>query len=537
MPPSGRGPRYLARFDTRRLPRLLTDTLVIGTGVAGLRAAIEASRSGKVVVVTKTTAAECNTHYAQGGIAAALSPHDTIDSHIADTLDAAQGIGDPQIVRMVVTRGIAAVREIIEWGARFDTKRGRLHFTREGGHSMPRILHAGGDATGQEIERALLEKAGMVPQIQLLEQTFVLDLLTHRGVCVGALIFDAHHGLRVLYAAATVLASGGASGVFRETTNPAVTTGDGMAVAYRAGAVLSDMEFVQFHPTTLYIAGASRSLISEAVRGEGALLRDKSGKRFMPEVHPMAELAPRDVVSRGIIRRMKLTGDTSAFLDLTHLPAERIRKRFPHLWELCRTYGIDITKDKVPVRPSAHYMIGGVRIGANAATSVKGLYACGEVSASGLHGANRLGSNSLLEGLVFGEIAGAQAGRWRRRRGPAVEVALASRRGGVRAPVAIDLVDLRNSLRSVMWRNVGVEREDYGLREALSQLDFWCGYFLGREFETTEGWGVQDMMTVARAIARAALARTESRGVHFRTDHPNRDDQAWSRHLRLTRED
>ncbi|MBI3269325.1 MAG: L-aspartate oxidase [Planctomycetes bacterium] len=537
LDPGPRVPRYLVRFSTRKLPRLLTDTLVIGSGVAGLRAAIEASRFGKVVVVTKTTAAECNTHYAQGGIAAALSPHDAIESHVADTLQAGQGICDRRIVRLVVARGIPSVREIIDWGARFDTRRGELHFTREGGHSMPRILHAGGDATGQELERALLEKVASVPQIQLLEKTFVVDLLTQNGACHGALLHDEAHGLRVLYAASTILASGGLGCVYRETTNPSVATGDGMACSLRAGATLQDMEFVQFHPTTLYVAGASRSLISEAVRGEGALLRDHGGKRFMPELHEQAELAPRDVVSRGIIRQMKLTGDTSAFLDLTHLPAERVRRRFPTLWELCATYGIDISKEPIPVRPSAHYMVGGVRINARAETRVAGLYACGEAASSGLHGANRLGSNSLLEGLVFGEIAGREAGRRLRAIGPAAETPIACDRPSLKPPPNTDLLDVKNSLRSLMWRSVGVEREDYGLREALSQIEFWYRYFLEREFERPEGWELGNLLTVANAITRAALARTETRGVHYRTDFPERDDARWTRHSRQTRKE
>jgi len=520
-------PRYLIRFNSRTVPVLSTDVVVIGSGIAGLRAAIEASRFGRVIVVTKTGITDCNTQYAQGGIAAAMQRGDSPRYHVQDTVQAGQGLCDLRTVNLVVREGITRVKEIRAWGARFDLKGSQPDFTREGGHSRARILHAGGDATGRELERVLVERALASSSIQVLDHTFTIDLLTTREGCVGILAFDGRNGTRAIYAQKTILASGGLGQLYRETTNPEVATGDGFALAQRAGATLRDMEFVQFHPTTLYVAGATRSLISEAVRGEGALLRDRNGLRFMPAHHPSAELAPRDVVSRAIIRQMKLTEDTNAYLDVRHISPAAIKKRFPTLWEQCREFRIDIVKDMIPVRPACHYMVGGVKTDLLGRTDVANLYACGEVASTGLHGANRLGSNSLLEGLVFGARVGLDAGKGIGRR-ETPQPPLRHEREMDRSRF-IDVEDVRNSLTSLMWRQVGVEREARGLEDALQKIDYWRSYVLTKEFFSMAAWELQDMLFTARAIAGCALRRRETRGVHFRLDYPDRVDPRWQK--------
>lgn len=527
--------RYLVPFSARRLPHLFAKVLVLGSGIAGLRAALAAAERVDVLVVTKSAAEESNTRYAQGGIAAPIPPGDSVEDHGRDTMEAGAGLCDPKVVRDVIGAAPDAVRELIAWGARFDTRRGKIDFAQEGGHGRPRVLHSGGDATGAEIERVLLDRARSHPRITLLERTFAIDLITRQGVVVGALTWDPVNGLRVISSGATVLATGGAGQLWRETTNPEIATGDGLALAFRAGATLADLEFMQFHPTTLYLAGATRALISEAVRGEGAVLRDRKGVRFMTDVHPQAELAPRDVVSRGIVRRMRETEDTNVYLDLTHLPAGQVRARFPGLASLCETFGLDIAKDPIPVRPAAHYMIGGVRVDARGRTTLRGLWACGEVAASGLHGANRLASNSLLEGLVCGRACGEAAAAAAARTKPGTldvenEVALDG-------PGPIDLADARMSLRSLMWREVGLERDGAGLADAVKRLEFWSTYIARRVFHTPAGWEIQDLLTLANLVTRSALAREESRGVHYRTDRPERDDQRWKRHVEVVRWD
>jgi L-aspartate oxidase len=343
--------------------------------------------------------------------------------------------------------------------------------------------------------------------------------------------------LQVIWAKATVLAAGGLGRLYRETTNPPIATGDGYAMAFRAGAVLQDMEFVQFHPTTLYIAGASRSLISEAVRGEGGRLVDKNGRHFMKDFHPKGELAPRDVVSRAIVEQMEKTDATNVFLDLSGIPARRIAQRFPLIARTCREFDIDIRKDLVPVRPSAHYMVGGVRVDTAAATNLQRLFACGEVTSSGLHGANRLGSNSLLEGLVYGKCAGENA----------AQLAHATR-GGTRAIAArirqdvpastktlLDVADVRNSLRAVMWRNAGIRRNGPRLAETLEIIDFWAKYVMDKEFDSPDGWTLQNKLSVGRLVVLSALKRTETRGVHYRTDFPRTDEKHWRRRVRMQR--
>ncbi len=525
--------RYLTSFDSDQLPKAAADVIVIGSGVAGLRAAVEAAKSASVIILTKDRASESNTDYAQGGIAAVLAPGDTPDDHVRDTLVAGAGLCDEEVVRYVVDKGPGLIREMIDWGTEFDREDGRLLFTQEGGHSKARIIHAHGDATGHEIERSLLAKARATDGITMIEHAYAVDVLTDDGRAVGVLAY-VDGRLQVFYAAAVVLASGGACHVYRETTNPDTATGDGIAMAYRAGATLSDLEFVQFHPTTLYIAGAARTLISETVRGEGAKLVDRFGVHFMPNYHPLGDLAPRDIVSRGIIRQMAATHDTSVYLDLRHLDKDRILKRFPKMAELVMLFDIDISTDVIPVRPSAHYFCGGVRTDRTGATGVDGLFACGEAACTGLHGANRLGSNSLLEGLVFGWTSGAAAARLAKAQAPRPRVVSNGGAEGKRT-ATINLEDMENSLRSLMWRQAGIERDARALSESEERIDFWSSYVMDREFDTPAGWQVQNMLSVAKLITFSARMRTESRGAHHRTDFPDCDDLNWDRHLIIKR--
>jgi L-aspartate oxidase len=534
--------RYLVGVDTHALPQVFTDCLVIGGGVGGLRAAVEAASAGDVLVVTKDAVRESNTFYAQGGIAAVLGPEDTFDSHIEDTLATGCGLCDREVVRRVVEEGPARVLELLDWGAKFDTvdtaDGKRLAFGREGGHSANRIIHAMGDSTGREIALTLHAKARGHPRVRLMENTFAVDLLTVDGECVGALVSPRADELLVIHARHTVLATGGCGQLWRETTNPRVATGDGHAMAYRAGAVMRDMEMVQFHPTTLYVAGATRALITEAVRGEGGRLVDRTGRRFMPDYHPQAELAPRDVVSRAIVKQMEKTGATHVFLDMTHLgPA--VRDRFPGITKLCEGFGLDITRDRIPVRPSAHYMIGGAAVDEAGRTGIRNLWACGEVTRSGLHGANRLASNSLLEGLVFGQAAGAAIAADLRDHGPNGDTDKARRirfSPPASARTELDVSDVRTSLRSLMTRNVGIERNEARLAETEEIIEFWCRYVLDKVFTTPEGWELQNMLTVARLVAHSARQRTETRGVHYRSDHPDRDDPRWLRPTEIHRD-
>ncbi len=527
--------RFLTNFEPRRVPHIFTDVLVVGGGVAGLRAAIEASSYGQVLVVTKDQLEESSTRYAQGGIAVALAAGDTVDAHVADTLRVGCGLCSPAAVRKVVGEGPSVVRELLEWGACFDQQDGQLLFGREGGHSANRIIHAQGDATGLELANVLTRKLGQQSCIRVFEDCFAIDLIGLDGRCAGLICYHRKYGHQLIWARQTILASGGAGRLYRETTNPQVATGDGLAMAYRAGAILQDMEMVQFHPTTLYVAGATRALVSEAVRGEGAYLVDHTGERFMPDYHPDAELAPRDVVSRAIFTQMAKTGTTHVNLDVRHLGAERFARRFPHISQLCCEFDIDVGRDLIPVRPSAHYMVGGVAPDLEARTNIENLLACGEVACTGLHGANRLASNSLLEGLVFGRSAGRTAGQ-ALSNGPAkLQPAEVSSNIAPSPRTALDLADVRNSLRSVIWRNVGIERVGDRLTETVEIIEFWGRYVLDKVFDEPSGWELQNMLTVGRLVAMAAATRRESRGVHYRIDAPNSDDSQWRCHISLER--
>lgn len=527
--------RYLTSFDVHRTPNLFVDVLVIGSGVAGLRAAIEASQFGSTLLITKGRIDHSSTAWAQGGIATVMSPTDSFDQHVQDTLDVGCGLCERPAVERIVREGPDRLRELIDWGGIFDRRGPELLLGLEGGHSAPRVIHALGDATGREIADTLSRVARSTENLRVFEDCFAIDLIDVDGVCRGATTFNRHFGHQVFWAHQTILATGGGGRLYRESTNPEVCTGDGHAMAYRAGLALRDMEMVQFHPTTLYVAGATRALISEAVRGEGAHLVDRQGRRFMPDYHPQAELAPRDVVSRAIIKEMARQDATCMYLDARHIQTDKFRKRFPSISRLCEEFDIDIATQPIPVRPAAHYMIGGVVVDAEGQTTMPGLWACGEVASSGVHGANRLASNSLLEGLVFGAVAGRHAGEQ------------AQTSAGQRVPVPIrhevrpsartmlDLPDVRNSLRSVMWRNVGIERCGPRLDETCEIIGFWGQYVMDKLFDELQGWEIQNMLTLARLVAVGARERTESRGTHYRTDFPNTDPGEQGRHLTLQR--
>jgi len=508
--------------------------IVIGGGIAGLRAAIALAPAGRVVVLTKADPAESNTGYAQGGIAAAVGEDDSPALHAADTIRAGDGLCDEAAVAVLTSEGPAYVRELREWGARFETDAsGRPALGREAAHSVRRVLHAG-DATGREIGRVLWERVRGLPSIECLDHALVMELVGHDGVVAGVKYLTPSGQREELRADATLLATGGAGQVFRETTNPIVATGDGIALAYDAGARVADLEFVQFHPTALNKAGAPRFLISEALRGDGARLINVHGEAFMPRYHPDADLAPRDVVARSIVRESARTGGP-VFLTLAHLDPAYVRRRFPTIHAMCATLGLDLARDPIPVGPAAHYMMGGVETDVWGRTSLAGLFAAGEVACTGVHGANRLASNSLLEGLVFGARAAramlqstgdrlAARDKWSVAGDHADDqAATASRQQPATShqPLASS-----HDVRDLMWRSVGLFRSRAGLEGAVARLDAADG---SRDMEP--GAPLPRLLTVARLIARAALRREESRGGHFREDFPQRDDVRWKRHL------
>jgi L-aspartate oxidase len=529
--------RYLVPFHPKRVPHHFTDVLIVGGGLAGLRAALAIDPRLNVLVVAKDNLLQSNSNYAQGGIAGVLDPEDRFENHVADTLTAGGDLCDREVVELVVREAPERIHELMNWGAKFDRESGELALGREGGHSHDRIVHALGDATGKEVMRAVIERARQLPNLETWQDTFTLDLLTHEGACRGALVWNPAHGKTLVWAKQTILATGGAGQIYRETTNPPVATGDGFALAYRAGAELRDMEFMQFHPTVLYIAGSSRSLITEAMRGAGAKLVDRAGQQFMHEYDPRGELAPRDIVSQAIVTQMERTRHPCVYLDLAHLDSTKVRERFPGIAAICADFGLDITRDWIPVRPGAHYMIGGVTIDTSGRTTLPGLWAAGEVTSSGLHGANRLASNSLLEGLVFGMHAGAGAQHEAERIVDDFHALPLENRPQPDSIEPLDLADIRNSLTSLMWRNAGVRRDGTGLGEAAEMIDLWCGYVLNRQFNTVAGWQLQNMLTVARLMISAALEREESRGVHLRVDFPKLDNEHWRRHITFVREE
>jgi L-aspartate oxidase len=529
-------PRFLDRlggFALRTTPLLRTDVLVIGGGIAGSSAALHAAAHGAdVLVLAKLPLEESNTAYAQGGIAAVQRADDSTALHVQDTLVVGAGLSDREVVTAVVEGAPAALAWLEHVGARFDRADEQLSLSREGGHSVHRVVHANGDATGAEIQRALGVELRRTPNVTVRTDAFVRDLVMHEGKCIGAIVLVDGMELAV-EAGAVVVATGGCGQIYRETTNPTGASGDGHALCFRAGARMADCEFVQFHPTTLYIAGAARFLISEVVRGAGAVLRDRDGHRFMVDEHPLAELAPRDVVSRAILRRMVALGDTHVYLDLSTVPGDP-HKLFPSISRICGGFDIDIAREPIPVRPGAHYFVGGALTGLDGGTNLPGLYAVGEAGAVGLHGANRLASNSLLEGAVVGRNAGIAAAA----HGHGPRLGLPRSVPDLpqsETPPRILQDDLLYSLKSLMWRQVGLLRDAAGLLDARARIGFWHHYLLRASFRDRRTCELANMLTVAAMVTEAALLRTESRGTHFRSDHSQRDDAGWCRRIFLER--
>lgn len=511
------------------------DFLVIGSGVAGLRAAIGLSRAGRVLILTKGSPAEGSSIYAQGGVAVA-SEEDDIALHRDDTLRAGKGLCREAAVQVLVEEGPARIQELIRWGACFDKAGEGYAFAREAAHSRDRIMRAGGDATGTEMVRALLDQARSLPQIAWRDHHFTVDLLKDgEGRCNGALVLDESSGaVKQVKARAVVLSTGGAGQIYARTTNPPVATGDGIAMAYRAGAIVEDMEFVQFHPTTLYLPATPQFLLSEAMRGEGGILRNIKGEAFMGRYHEMAEMAPRDIVSRAIWNEMVATSARHVYLDVTHLDPGFIRERFPTIYATCLRYDVDITEEMIPVCPSAHFMMGGVWTDTHGTTSIPGLFAAGEVACSGVHGANRLASNSLLEGLVFGARAAEAAAAYAGVADPSCDGAKV-RKAAADAESRSDqlaMEKLLNSLRRLMWAKVGIIRNRDGLLAGLAQLEKWEERLKGR-CQTRRGLEIQNMVTVGRLVATAALQREQSLGAHFRSDFPEEFSAGWDRHIQL----
>jgi L-aspartate oxidase len=517
------------------------DYAVVGSGIAGLRAAIELSAAGTVLVLAKSNLSDSATAWAQGGIAVALSDEDEIGLHEQDTINAGDGLCRPEAVALLVEEGPKYITQLIEWGTEFDRAGTKLAFTREAAHSRSRILHAHGDSTGREISRALLARAHTIPHLHLRAHAFTTDLIVEKDRVAGLRFIDETDGsLHEVRAGAVLLATGGLGQIYRETTNPEVATGDGMAIAYEAGAVLSDMEFVQFHPTALSIKGAPRFLLSEALRGEGGILRNVNLERFMKRYNEAQELAPRDIVARAIVSEMHRTNSAHVYLDMTNKSEEFLKKRFPRIYETCSSFGLDLASDMAPVCPAAHYMMGGVKTDLWGRTSLPALYAAGETAATGVHGANRLASNSLLEGLVFGARSGqammedAPAGK--RHPGalpgsPAPKPgnsSVAQKEPPKTAAKSSPMGAALTKIRDVMWREVGIMRSGKELADATKQLgavEMPKGEKPGRaEHE------LRNLHTLAVLIARSALAREESRGSHYRSDFPYRNDEDFSKH-------
>ena len=504
------------------------DFLIIGSGIAGLRAALALADSGEVVVLTKADPRESNTDYAQGGIAAAIGPDDSPELHFADTMAAGDGLCLAEAVRVLVTDGPRYVRELIEWGVAFDRDAsGQPALGREAAHSVRRVLHAR-DAPGREIGRRLWQKVQTHPRVRVLGDALAMSLIASGGECHGATFVDRGGRLERAEAERTLIATGGAGQVFRETTNPEIATGDGIAMAFEAGARVADLEFIQFHPTALSVAGAPRFLLSEALRGEGAWLVNGAGERFVQRYEPAGDLASRDLVARAIVREVERTG-APVFLSMAHLDHDYVRRRFPTIAQVCRQAGLDLATDRIPVSPAAHYVMGGIETDLHGRTSIARLFAAGEAACTGVHGANRLASNSLLEGLVFGARAAEAMS------GPVSPASLFGIPAAPPQPAGDgDDAPSERALRDLMWRHAGLLRARDTLHLLVGRLSAWCDHLTRARVASPadrELRRLASLVGVGLLIARAALRREESRGGHFRTDFPHRDDIHWQMHV------
>jgi len=524
-------PHYLINFDLSKLKKIKTDFLIVGSGIAGLYTSLKIYDKGEVILLTKGNLKESNTEYAQGGIAVALGDKDSPRLHMEDTLKAGANFCDPEAVEVLVTEGPKCVEELIELGTKFDKIEGKYKTALEAAHQRPRILRARGDATGAEIERSLSEKVIKENKIKIKENILVIDILAEHNTCYGLLALDSNTNEIIAYLArATILASGGAGQLFSNTTNPDVATGDGIAMAYRGGAKVTDLEFIQFHPTALYHQGSPKFLISEAVRGEGAILKNINGESFMHSYHPLAELAPRDIVARAITDQMKKTKSDYVYLDATKIK-DKFPQRFPTIYKNCLNLDIDPEKEYIPVAPAAHYTMGGIKTDTWGQTNLTNLYACGECTSTGVHGANRLASNSLLEGLVFGNRITQKI----------KENVIYSSMNKLEEPKLsyhahqkrykeYNTIELKKELQKIMWNKVGIIRNSSGLKKALQKINQW-EFIFKSELKTAEDFELVNLITLANLVASSALQREESRGAHYRKDFPDRDDINWKKHI------
>ncbi len=504
------------------------DVIIIGSGIAGLYTALLAREVGKVLIVTKDSLDECNTKYAQGGIAAPIGDGDSPGLHFEDTIAAGAGLCDPVAVRILTEEAGDRIADLIDIGVPFDTQFGAVALTKEAAHSIPRILHAGGDATGERIEVTLGNAVRASHNITIMEHCLATEIIVEEGKATGVFAFDSRVGSLEQFASSNIiLATGGAGRLFKLTTNPHVATADGIALAYKAGAEITDMEFCQFHPTAIRLPGIPPFLISEAVRGEGGIIRDVDGKHFLPDYAPKAELAPRDIVARGIVAQMRKTRSDRVFIDVTHLPRKTITTRFPTIYRFCLDHGLDLTKGLVPVAPAAHYMMGGVKANAYGETNISGLFACGEVACTGVHGANRLASNSLMEVLVFSrrivERAKGNLAKPEKSSAKKMDASLKNREtSGITIPLRL------STLQQLLWENAGIIRNKEKIEEVASVLAAWHET-LGQPTDRPY-YELCNMVLAGRLLIEAALIREESRGAHFRTDFPEADP-AWEKHI------
>ncbi|MEG6614679.1 L-aspartate oxidase [Pseudoclostridium thermosuccinogenes] len=523
--------RYIADFNSDEIEKEYHDVLVIGSGIAGVYTALEIPEEYDIAILTKETIEISNSVLAQGGIAVSLDKEDSPELHFKDTLYAGAGLCDEESVWVLVNEAADNIEKLLEYGVNFDRKKqGELAFGREAAHSKNRIIHAG-DTTGKEVCDKLISVVRTRSNIKIKERTFAIDLITEDNKCKGILAYDEDTASKKLYLSNVVIcATGGFGQLYSRTTNPEVATGDGVCLAYRAGARLMDLEFIQFHPTVLYHPLNKSFLISEAVRGEGAILRNIHGKRFMPEYHELCELAPRDVVSRAIFQEMKKTGATNVFLDITFKDKEYLENRFPNIYKTCLSYGIDMAKDYIPVAPAEHYCMGGIRTDAFGRTGIEGFYACGETACTGIHGANRLASNSLLEGLVFGRKIGQEVSKILKDNGKR-KFDISIKYSANRSEATVNADEVIRHIQKIMTEHVGIVRNREGLLLAKQEVGKYFDLIKNMKNSTLRDYEMQNIVLLATLIIESALEREESRGAHYRTDFSKTDDVNWKRNI------